>query len=134
MKQDAVIGNILAVDDSALMRELLLFQLGSAGFRVSAVESGRAALEAAARGRFDVVVLDVQMPGMDGVELGLALRSDPRTADILLAMHTTLPEAAVRRRFLAYDAFLQKPCAQVVRRIRELVLARRYRGAENQSE
>jgi len=59
---------------------------------------------------FDAVILDVDMPGMDGLALGRALRGDPKTRSSMIAMHTSLEEADVRTGFDGYDVFLPKPC------------------------
>jgi CheY-like chemotaxis protein len=56
------------------------------------------------------VILDVDMPGIDGLAVGRALRGDPRTRQSMIAMHTSLAEADVRTGFDGYDAFLPKPC------------------------
>lgn len=103
-------GRVLTVDDSPVMRVLVTASLEALGYSVEAVDSGYAALEATRLENFDAVILDVDMPGMDGLALGRALRGDPRTCSSMIAMHTTLEEAAVRSGFDAYDAFLPKPC------------------------
>lgn len=102
-------GRVLAVDDSIVMRELVTASLEAAGYSVEAVASGDAALVAAARERFDAVILDVDMPGMDGMAVGRALRRDPRTRSSMIAMHTSLEEADVRSGFDGYNVFLPKP-------------------------
>jgi len=78
------------------------------GYRVQAVDSGWAALEAVERDAFDAIVLDVEMPGLDGMAVGRALRRDPRTASAVIAMHTSVDEASVRAGFSHYDAFVPK--------------------------
>lgn len=102
-------GRVLAVDDCPTTRELLRATLANYGYDVQAVDSGWAALEAAERVSFDAVILDVEMPGMDGMAVGRALRKDPRTASAVIAMHSSLDEASVRAGFTQYDAFLPKP-------------------------
>ena len=92
------------------MRVLVTASLEALGYSVAAVDSGFAALEATRRESFDAVILDVDMPGMDGLELGRALRDDPRTRSSMIAMHTSLDESVVRAIFDGYDAFLPKPC------------------------
>ena len=101
-------GRVLAVDDCATTRELMRAALEHYGYSVQAVDSGWAALEVAGEGGFDAVVLDVEMPGMDGMAVGRALRSDPRTCDAKIAMHSSVDEAAVRAVFDQYDAFVPK--------------------------
>jgi len=103
-------GRVLTVDDSPEMRVLVTASLEALGYSVEAVDSGHAALEATRQERFDAVILDVDMPGMDGLALGRALRGDPKTSSSMIAMHTSLDEAVVRSGFDGYDAFLPKPC------------------------
>ena len=103
-------GRVLAVDDSSVIREILIASLEAAGYSVEAVATGHAALAAASRETFDAVILDVDMPGIDGLAVGRALRGDPRTRQSMIAMHTSLAEADVRTGFDGYDAFLPKPC------------------------
>ena len=105
------LGRVLAVDDSSVIRELLIASLEAAGYSVEAVASGQAALVAAAQETFDAVILDVDMPGLDGLAVGRALRQHPRSCRSVIAMHTTLAEAEVRAGFDGYDAFLPKPCS-----------------------
>ena len=103
-------GRVLTVDDSAEMRVLVTASLEARGYSVEAVDSGYAALEATRLENFDAVILDVDMPGMDGLELGRALRKDPRTRASRIAMHTSMDESVVRSIFDGYDVFLPKPC------------------------
>ena len=103
-------GRVLAVDDSSVIRELLIASLEAAGYSVEAVASGQAALAAASRESFDAVILDVDMPGIDGLAVGRALRRDPHTRLAMIAMHTSLEESFVRTGFDEYDIFLPKPC------------------------
>jgi CheY-like chemotaxis protein len=105
------LGRVLAVDDSSVIRELLIASLEAAGYSVEAVASGQAALAAAREEAFDAVILDVDMPGLDGLAVGRALRADPKTRQAMIAMHTSLAEAEVRTRFDGYDVFLPKPCS-----------------------
>ncbi|MEO7115940.1 MAG: response regulator [Caldimonas sp.] len=104
-------GRILAVDDSPVVRVLVTASLEALGYVVEAVESGFAALEASKLEPFDAVVLDVDMPGMDGLAVGRALRSDPKTCASQIAMHTSVEEAVVRTGFDGYDIFVSKSCS-----------------------
>ncbi len=98
------------MDDSPVMRVLVTASLEALGYSVEAVDSGYAALEASRLENFDAVILDVDMPGIDGLAVGRALRSDPKTCSSMIAMHTSLDEAVVRTGFDEYDVFLPKPC------------------------
>lgn len=101
-------GRVLAVDDSPVMRILVTSSLEAIGYSVEAVDSGPAALAASRNERFDAVILDVDMPGMDGLAVGRALRGDPVHCSSMIAMHTSLDEAFVRAGFDGYDVFLPK--------------------------
>lgn len=100
--------SVLAVDDCPTTRELMRASLEHLGYHVHAVDSGFAALEAVEQAAFDAIVLDVEMPGMDGRDVGHALRQHPRAAQAVIAMHSSVDEAAVRAGFAAYDAFVPK--------------------------
>jgi DNA-binding response OmpR family regulator len=74
---------ILAVDDDQQILDLERTILTAAGFEVEAAQGGEGALALLAEGAFDVVLMDVMMPGMDGFELCRRIKQDPR--------HQTLP-------------------------------------------
>jgi CheY-like chemotaxis protein len=101
-------GSVLAVDDCPTMREIMRASLECLGYSVQAVDSGWAALDAVTEACFDVIVLDVEMPGLDGMAVGRALRSTPRTAAAAIAMHSSVAEAQVRAGFDAYDVYVPK--------------------------
>jgi CheY-like chemotaxis protein len=101
-------GNVLAVDDCPAMREIVRASLECRGYSVHSVDSGQAALDAATEVRFDVILLDVEMPGLDGMAVGRALRSAPQTAAAAIAMHSSITEAEVRTGFAGYDAYIPK--------------------------
>lgn len=68
---------ILAVDDSKSMRQMVAMSLKSAGHDVTEAEDGVQALTAAKQAQFDIVVTDINMPNMNGIELIHALRALP---------------------------------------------------------
>lgn len=80
---------ILAVDDSASMRQMVAFTLKSAGFEVTDAGDGAAALEIAKKQNFDVVITDVNMPIMDGITLCKELRKLPSFKFTPILMLTT---------------------------------------------
>jgi len=84
-----VSAQLLIVDDSASMRQMLAFALGSGGYQVHEAEDGQAALDIARGTRFDAVVTDVNMPRMDGIELIRQLRQLPDYRFTPLLMLTT---------------------------------------------
>ena len=79
---------VLVVEDDAAIRELLQLHLGLAGFDVEEEANGRAALERARRTRFDLLVLDVMLPGLDGVSVCRALRTAGANVETPILMLT----------------------------------------------
>ncbi|MBH0056887.1 response regulator [Pseudoalteromonas sp. SWXJZ94C] len=80
---------ILAVDDSASMRQMVSFTLKTAGFDVTEAKDGSEALAIAKQQGFDAVISDVNMPIMDGITLIRELRSLPSYKFTPLLMLTT---------------------------------------------
>lgn len=81
--------SILVVDDSTTMRQMVSFTLTSAGHQVVEAVDGNDAVEAAKKGRFDLIISDVNMPGMNGLELVRNLRTIPEYKFIPVLMLTT---------------------------------------------
>jgi two-component system phosphate regulon response regulator PhoB len=79
---------ILLVDDEPDLRQLVTFNLREAGFEVDAVGSGQAGLALAAKIRPAVIVLDLMLPDVSGMEVCRALRADPVLADVAVLMLT----------------------------------------------
>jgi PAS domain S-box-containing protein len=101
---------ILLADDNADMREYLT-RLLSAHYRIEAVADGDAALKAAARRKPSLVLSDVMMPRMDGIELLSRLRAEPRTAavPVILLSARAGEEAKVQGLGAGADDYLIKP-------------------------
>jgi len=76
----------MVVDDEPMARDLLRLMLERAGFRVSEARDGFDALEKVKQNLPDIVILDVMMPGMDGVSVCRALSSDDATAHVPIIM------------------------------------------------
>ena len=100
--------HILIVEDDGDLLEVLKFVLEDEGYRVSTAEGGADALSLAASQEVSLVLLDIEMPGISGIEVARRLRADPRTANIVLALHTGRTAADVREQFTDYDAFIAK--------------------------
>jgi two-component system chemotaxis sensor kinase CheA len=90
---------VLLVDDSQFFRNMLVPLLGAAGFAVTSAASAEEALAILRDGkRFDVVVTDIEMPGVDGFELTSAVRHDPRTASLpVIGLSSQISASAVER-------------------------------------
>ena len=100
---------ILAVDDDAIVRDLIVDLLDEAGFEVRAVESTDAALAAIEERDFDLVLTDLQMPGKDGLELLSTLRElRPDTPVILMTAFGSIQTAVRAMRAGALD-YVTKP-------------------------
>ena len=99
---------ILVLDDEGDILEVLKLLLEYEGHHVVAAKDGRAALVAVAGKPFDLVVMDISMPDMSGIDIARSLRGNPKTADIRIAFHTGLDEHWVRDRFADYDLYLTK--------------------------
>lgn len=81
--------NILAVDDSASMRQMVAFTLKGAGHNVTEAADGVEALKIAKSNKFDLVLSDVNMPNMDGIGLTKELRTLPDFKFTPILMLTT---------------------------------------------
>ena len=110
---------VLVVDDNATNRDILNSQLGSWGMRVETAADGAGALEllrkaAATAEPFALAVLDMNMPGMDGLELARAIKSSGELADTVLVMLTSMAAQPSPEEMAAYglSAFLTKPVRQ----------------------
>jgi len=109
--RDAAVLPILLVDGDALVRAALTKMLESLGYAVVCAESGESALALLARSRFALLLSDVRLPGLDGVELvPVALDVDP---DMGIIMVTTANDAATATAVLTAGAwdYLTKPVA-----------------------
>jgi len=101
--------NILIVDDEASIRQSLKGALEDEGYKAAAVESGETCLDILKRRTFDVVLLDIWLPGMDGLEtLEKVREKDDAPEVIMISGHGTI-ETAVRATKLGAFDFLEKP-------------------------
>jgi two-component system response regulator HydG len=125
---------ILVADDDAGMRDSLTRALRREGFAVVPAEDGTAALEALRRTRVDLLVADLRMPGLDGLELLRAAKLlAPETEIVVISGHGTVEEAVEAMKEGAYD-FLTKPFDRgaLIRTVRQ-ALERRALILENRS-
>ncbi len=120
---------ILVVDDEPDLLDLVRYNLAQAGYDVTCVGSGEEALASAASPRPDLVVLDVLLPGMDGLDVCKALKGDVRTSDILIVMLTARGEEAdiVTGLEVGADDYLTKPFSprELLARIKAALRRRR---------
>ena len=100
---------VLVIDDEAVMRTMLARELPRHGFRVATAGSGEEGLEKISREDFAVVVLDMLLPGLDGLETLERLRQESASTEVvLLTGHGTIEGAVSAMRAGAYD-YLTKP-------------------------
>lgn len=102
---------ILAVDDSASMRQMVSFTLKSAGFDVVEAEDGQAALDLARTEKFKLVLADVNMPRMDGITLVKNLRglADYKFTPLLMLTTESTPEKKLEGKAAGATGWLVKP-------------------------
>lgn len=102
---------ILVVDDEEDILELVRHHLKREGYEVQCAVTGEKALQLARRESFDLIILDLMLPGMDGREVTRTLRSDPRTKHMPILMLTAKGEESdvVTGLELGADDYLTKP-------------------------
>jgi DNA-binding NtrC family response regulator len=101
---------VLLVDDEERFRTNLEKMLGAQGLTVGARASGAAALEELREQPYDVIVLDIRMPGMDGLAALKEIKAiDPEVEVIILSGHASLDAAVEINKLGGYD-YLMKPC------------------------
>ena len=103
--------HILVVDDEEDILELVQYNLKREGYRVLCSKSGEEALDMARSEQPDLIVLDLMLPGMDGLEVTKALKSSDRTKDIPILMLTAKGEESdiVAGLELGADDYVTKP-------------------------
>jgi two-component system cell cycle response regulator DivK len=104
---------VLLVEDHADTRDMFVLFLSSHGFTVETAATGTQAVDQAALSVPDVVVLDLELPGMDGWAAARYLRSQPatsRTPMVAVSAHAYAEDEA-RAHDVGCDAFVAKPCA-----------------------
>jgi two-component system, NtrC family, response regulator AtoC len=100
---------VLVVDDEEPLRRLLNKELTRKGFSIEVAPDGKTAISLAKQNTYDVVLLDIMMPGMDGISVMKKLRTDPAApAIIVLTGKATIETAVEAMKYGAYD-YLTKP-------------------------
>ncbi len=102
-------GNVLLVDDEQEFTEILSQRLQARDLAVDCASNGREALEQANKKSYDIIILDLVMPGMDGLEtLRLLREKNPNVQVILLTGHGDVKKSVEAMKMGAKD-FLEKP-------------------------
>ena len=124
---------ILAVDDEAHILELLSFNLEASGYRVVTAATGEDALVVCAHERPAMVLLDIMLPGIDGIEVCRRLKSAPTTADIPIIMLTAKGDE--RDELLGFelgvDEYITKPFSPSILVARVEAILRRSGVVDN---
>ena len=101
--------NILVVDDDAMMADILSDILSYKGYQVQSVGNGPDAIKAISQNPIDLILLDLLLPGVDGIEtLKKILQIKPLTTVVMMSGHGTIPAAVESTLLGAYD-WLEKP-------------------------
>jgi two-component system phosphate regulon response regulator PhoB len=128
---------ILVVDDEEDILELVRFNLAREGYPILCTTSGEETLKIAQKEHPDLIVLDLMLPGIDGLEVAKALKSDSKTRDIPIIMLTARGEEAdiVTGLELGADDYVTKPFSPriLVARVRAVLRRRASEGPEDES-
>jgi len=101
-------GNVLVVDDNEFLRIVVSKMLSRLGYEVLSADSGESGLRIFLKNRFDIVLSDYEMPGMDGVAFACCIKkSSPRTRVVLMTGAGT--ETIFSRKSTAVDEVISKP-------------------------
>jgi CheY-like chemotaxis protein len=121
---------ILVVEDQPTEMKLAVHVLSAAGFEVDQANAAEDAMAAIKRDTPNIILLDMSLPGVDGLTLARRLKADPATRDILIVAITSYPEKFSMADALdaGCDAFLPKP---VSTRTLPATLAAVVENAEN---
>lgn len=128
-------GTVLVVDDDPIIVSLLQVNFEIEGYDVLTATGGEAGLALARSGSPDVVVLDVMMPGMDGLEVARRLRGDPITEAIPVVMLSAKAQAAdIQLGLEVADDYITKPFEPLELLERVGTLVARSRAAQGHND
>ena len=100
---------VLVIDDEKGLRDMLSYTLRRLKFEVSVAEDGEKGLAAARAGGFDVILCDVMMPGMNGIEVLEALRREHLPVEVVMVTGYPTVETSTRAEELGAFGYLHKP-------------------------
>ena len=128
-------GTVLVVDDDPIIVSLLQVNFEIEGYDVLTATGGEAGLAQARSGNPDVVVLDVMMPGIDGLEVARRLRADPATSSIPVVMLSAKAQAAdIQAGLEVADDYITKPFEPLELLERVGALVTRSRAAQGRND
>ena len=129
---------ILVVEDEEDILELISYNLNREGYRVSTATTGEEGLRLAMRDKPDLIVLDLMLPGIDGIEVCRRLKADPQVRYIPVVMVTAKGEEAdvVTGLELGADDYLTKPFSPkvLVARLRAVIRRREQESVKDAKE
>lgn len=129
--------SVLIVEDEEDIQTLLIYNLSKAGFIPTAVESGELGLQCAHDKRPDVIVLDLMLPGMDGLSVCRELKSNDKTSDIPLIIASARGEESdiITGLDMGADDYITKPFSPkvLIARIKALLRRSDRKSAEQDS-
>ncbi len=91
-KEVMSVARILVIEDDPSIAEIVAYNLRQAGYDIEIYQDGRVGYEAACRGVPDLIILDLMLPSMDGLEICRQLCANPRTMDVLILILTAKTE------------------------------------------
>ena len=104
--------NVLVVDDEADLVELVSYNLKKEGFAVDSASDGEQALSKIRKKKYDLLILDLMLPGLQGMELCRILRNDPKTSGLPIIMLTAKgseKDKLIGREIFKADEYMTKP-------------------------
>lgn len=130
------VSRVLLVEDEAPIREGLTELFASQGFEVAAVGDGLAALERAADGGFDIILLDIMLPGMDGLSVLRHVRSRGDITPVLLLTAKGAEDDVVRGLEAGADDYVTKPFGihELLARVKGLLRRAHQTGLEGRKQ
>ena len=134
--QSATAERVLVVDDEPDIVALVAYHLAKSGFSVSTATSGTEGLAVARRDKPSIIVLDLMLPGLSGLEVMEELRGDPATSRIAVLMLTARREESDRIKGLTMgaDDYLTKPFSPQELVLRVAAILRRVKSGREESE
>ena len=126
---------VLLIEDHAALAEATAEFMGSKGLVVRVASSGREALETAAAFHPDIVLCDLRLPDMSGLDVARALRDMPETKDAVIAMHSAMTESDFGTKgpqgIAAVDLVLSKPLTE--EKLDTLIKSRASKGTAREA-
>lgn len=109
MERCEIMAKILAVDDSNMIKKIVVSSLVKAGYEVMDASNGMNALDIIARNKIELLVTDLNMPKMDGIQLIRELRKNSAYKRLPIIMLTTNPSEEAKALAAGANVYLKKP-------------------------